>query len=89
MVAQRSRHLVCCLTLPRPLWRSTELTVFVSQMLAMHSGLRRVTVKATVNRRAVQVFTTSPVRAAILRLAIDTNREDWYAAGIREIKFAA
>lgn len=90
MAPQRPRYLVYCFVLPRPLIHSAELALVLGQMIAHHSGFRGgVTIKASLDRRALRVFTTSEARVETLRLAIDTNREDWRNAGVTEIRPAA
>lgn len=83
-----SRFLVCVFVLPRPIVRIADLATCIAQEIASHVGAE-VIIKATRDRSGLRVFTKDADRIGDIRVAVDTNREDWRNAGVSEIRSAA
>lgn len=83
-----NRFLVCVFVLPRPLVRIADLATCIAQEIASHVGAE-VIIKATSDRSGLRIFTTDAGRIDDIRVAVNTNRQDWRSAGVSEIRSAA
>lgn len=81
-MARPRRVFVCRFSLPNSLQRA-DLVVWIKQMLSMHAGGIRVHITSEAD--SLKIFADSEENSKVVRVAVDTNREDWSGAGVEDV----